>query len=384
MFLKYSTSQIPPKKSRGKGLQGKKTAYTPMADVDVSEESESEPARKRTASRRVVKKKVTFYLADNIIPDPDVALELCKSISLTEATEEEAARQVYAIHARIVTESVLEPARRRPSGIAFRDTSQVSKKVSSDPSQKLKGSSKGTGSIPGVPDKPTFISATSSEGTSIKPGVLDEEKVTSEENVILEWRFEQESEYSKEDQGDDEEVDWIYSDEDDEKKNDVDDDKSINLEMTDDEETDDEFAHGDEQVNDNDYKEMTNAEVEESGKCDAKISDVAKADAEKIEEIKDDAKKAELPPTSLAYLYLQILTTTPIPAQPITTESPTITTAVPESDALTVVQLRVAKLEKDVSELKKNDLSAEALTTFKSQVPIVVDNYLGSKLGDAL
>nr|GEV78614.1 Ty3/gypsy retrotransposon protein [Tanacetum cinerariifolium] len=76
---------------------------------------------------------------DNIIPDPDVALELGKSIFLTEASEEEAARQVHATHARIVTECVPKPARRRPSGIALRDTSWVSKKVSFDPSQKLKG-----------------------------------------------------------------------------------------------------------------------------------------------------------------------------------------------------------------------------------------------------
>ncbi|GKG42304.1 hypothetical protein Tco_0476602 [Tanacetum coccineum] len=34
--------------------------------------------------------------------------------------------------------------------------------------------------------------------------------------------------------------------------------------------------------------------------------------------------------------------------------------------------------------MKKIDLSAEALATLKSQVPMVVDNYLGSKLGDAL
>ncbi|GJS63904.1 hypothetical protein Tco_0678468 [Tanacetum coccineum] len=53
--------------------------------------------------------------------------------------EEELASNSSATHARIVTESVPEPARRRPSGIVFRDTSQVSKKVSSDPSQKLKG-----------------------------------------------------------------------------------------------------------------------------------------------------------------------------------------------------------------------------------------------------
>ncbi|GKD60114.1 hypothetical protein Tco_1297623 [Tanacetum coccineum] len=39
--------------------------------------------------------------------------------------------------------------------------------------------------------------------------------------------------------------------------------------------------------------------------------------------------------------------TTPIPTPPITTDAPTITTAVSESDALSVVQLRVAKLEKD-------------------------------------
>nr|GEX94718.1 hypothetical protein [Tanacetum cinerariifolium] len=61
--------------------------------------------RKRTASRRVVKKKVTISAADNIIPDPDVALELGKSISLTEVKKEEAARKVYATHARIVIES---------------------------------------------------------------------------------------------------------------------------------------------------------------------------------------------------------------------------------------------------------------------------------------
>ncbi|GJW49066.1 hypothetical protein Tco_0090417 [Tanacetum coccineum] len=96
MFLKYSTSQIPPKKRKGKGSQGKKTVDTPVADVDVSRESDFEPARKRTASRRVVNKKVTISVSDNIIPDLDVALELGKSISLIEAAEEEAACKVSA------------------------------------------------------------------------------------------------------------------------------------------------------------------------------------------------------------------------------------------------------------------------------------------------
>ncbi|GJR77041.1 hypothetical protein Tco_0089406 [Tanacetum coccineum] len=150
MFIKYSTGQIPPKKSRGKG----------------------------------------------------------KSISKTKAEEAEAARQVHATHARIVTESVPEPTRRRKSG-----------KVTSDPPKKLKGvpsltleeqeaadimqalkeskktskrqprtrgSSEGTGTIPGVPNESIVIYATSSEGTGTKPGVPDEEKDITKEHVILE------------------------------------------------------------------------------------------------------------------------------------------------------------------------------------------------------
>ncbi|GJW56121.1 hypothetical protein Tco_0102852 [Tanacetum coccineum] len=77
-------------------------------------------------------------------------------------------------------------------------------------------------------------------------------------------------------------------------------------------------------------------------------------------------------------------TTTPIPTPPITTEAPTITTVVPESVALAAVQLRVAKLENDVFKLKKIDHFAESLASLKSQVPTVVEHYLGSKIGDDL
>ncbi|GJX96157.1 hypothetical protein Tco_0351955 [Tanacetum coccineum] len=172
-----------------------------------------------------------------------------------------------------------------------------------------------------------------------------------------------------------------------------------------------------------------------------KITDAVKEDAEKISEVKDDPKKTELPLTSsslyvslgfgdqflklsLSSLSLSMLrvpifviseptvitpvqespliytvttlpppsvsttpsvpeqTTTPIFTPIITTDAPIITTVVFKSDALSVVQLRVAKLEKDVSDLKKLDLSVEALAPLKTQVPSVVDNYLGSKVGD--
>nr|GEW83874.1 putative reverse transcriptase domain-containing protein [Tanacetum cinerariifolium] len=168
--------------SRGKGSQGKKTADTLVVDVNVTEESHSEPARKRTATRIVVKKKVTISAANNIIPDPDVAL-------------------------------------RRPSGTAFRDTSRVSKKVSFNPSQKLKGvqsltfkeqeaadnmqalkesketskkqlgtkgSSEGTGRMPGVPDEFTVVFATSSEGIGTKLGAAIRKLVADSVAAALE------------------------------------------------------------------------------------------------------------------------------------------------------------------------------------------------------
>ncbi|GKD86496.1 hypothetical protein Tco_1357650, partial [Tanacetum coccineum] len=86
---------------------------------------------------RVVKKKVTISAADNIIPDPDVALEL----------EQEAADTMKALKENKKT------SRRQPG---------------------TGGSSEGTSRIPRVPDEPTVISATSSEGTGTIPGVLDE------------------------------------------------------------------------------------------------------------------------------------------------------------------------------------------------------------------
>nr|GEU60007.1 hypothetical protein [Tanacetum cinerariifolium] len=231
-------------------------------------------------SIRVVRKKVTISADDNIIPEPDIALELGKSISLAEAVEEEVARQVYATHARIVTESVPEPARRRPS-----------EQLAADTIKALKES---------IPNESTVVPTTSSEGTGTKPRVLDEEKVTSEANVILDWGSEQESKYSKED-----------DDDDDDDNDDDDDDKSIDLEKTNDEETDNEFMHSEEnvhdydeetndeetddelvpveeQVNDDEDEEITNAEDADTGNRNEEITDAAKADAEKAEEVKDD------------------------------------------------------------------------------------------------
>ncbi|GJU02153.1 hypothetical protein Tco_1112491 [Tanacetum coccineum] len=65
---------------------------------------------------------------------------------------------------------------------------------------------------------------------------------------------------------------------------------------------------------------------------------------------------------------------------PINTEATTITTSLPEITPFIALQLRVARLEQEMSEVKKTDV----LASIRSQVPTAVDNYLGTKLVNAL
>ncbi|GJS41854.1 hypothetical protein Tco_0566897 [Tanacetum coccineum] len=253
MFIKYSTGQIPSKKSRGKGSQGKKTVDDSQETVDVSEESKPEPVKRKTASRRVVKKKVTLSADDNIIPDdPDAALELGKSMSLTEAEEAEAARKVHATHERIMTESDPESKKsggRSSRGITIQDTLSALKhkpatskpklkgaqtltpaeKEAADIMQALKeskktsmrqpctgGSSEGTGTIPGVPNESTVVSATSSEGTEQESEYSQEDKLDNEEKDDKEGDTDDEGDdHISDTQDTDDEDDETESDEDD-------------------------------------------------------------------------------------------------------------------------------------------------------------------------
>nr|GEW58429.1 hypothetical protein [Tanacetum cinerariifolium] len=376
-------------------------SYNQEKTIDVFEESEPEPepVKRKTSSKRRVKKKVTLSTDDNIIfDDPNTALGLGKSISQTEAKEAEAARQVHATHARIVIEFVLNLTKTRKSG---KVTFDLAKKLKGAPSltpeeqkaedimQALKeskktskrrpcteGSSEGTGTKPGVPDEFTVVSATSSE------------------------RNEQESEHSEEDKLDDEEKDEKGGDsdnEDDETESDEDDIYNYKIRVR---------KHEDE--------DMINAKVDDFDKGNEEIIDAAKTDVEKTSEVntvKDTTNSkfnsllkvkiqfdvphtqsqsmlsvpvsvisepliltpvqesplidtvTTLPPPSVSTTpFVHQQTTTPIPIPTITTDALIITTIISESDALSAIQLRVAKLEKDVFDLKKIDLSAKAFT----------------------
>ncbi|GJV06144.1 hypothetical protein Tco_1343800 [Tanacetum coccineum] len=302
--------------------------------------------------------------------------------------------------------------RRRTSGIVFRDTSWVSKKKSLDHSQKLKGiqvlteeeqlAADTMQAIKGrnmVPDESTIIFTTSSEGTGITPGVPDEVKGSSKAKVdsAINWGSENKSDYFDEAQVDEEEIKWVSTDEEEEKQDDQDDDddddRSLDIKETDDDEKiNDKFVHGDEYVHDDMDEEMKDAKDDETGKDDEEITD-----AEKTEATKDDYEQAgKLPPTSFSlpvsssfgnqFLNLSSdisLIVSVIPEQ----TTPTPSTALPTETPVSMVHLPppiVSEISFDVNELKQVDNSSSILATIRSQVPPVVNEYLGSSLRDAL
>nr|GEW15003.1 hypothetical protein [Tanacetum cinerariifolium] len=117
-------------------------------------------------------------------------------------------------------------------------------------------------------------------------------------------------------------------------------------------------VHKDEDV------EMKNAEVEDSDKDDAETSyDTTDAEINSLLDITIQSEVLHIQsPFVLIVLALVISEPsilTPIPETPLAAP---VTTLPPP-------YLRVAKLEKDMFELKKIDLSAEALATFNSHVP---------------
>ncbi|GKD39634.1 hypothetical protein Tco_1259841 [Tanacetum coccineum] len=294
MFIKYSTNQIPPKKSKESGPEPK-------------------PAKKKTASKRVVKKKVTLSADDNIISDdPDAALELAKYISQTEAEEAEAARKVHATHARIVIEYVPEFAKKKSGGrssksIVIQDTPSAPKLKPATSKSKLKGapsltlaeqeaanimqalkeskntsrrqpgtggSNEGTGSKPRVPNESTVVSATSSEGTGAKLGVPDEDKDIT--------KLKDDKDSDADDEGNDHVSDTQdANDEDVETEFDEDDIYKYKIRVCKDEDV-----------------EMKDAEVKKSDKGEEKVTGATKEEDEKTSEAKYDTKKSELPPSS--------------------------------------------------------------------------------------
>ncbi|GJV83595.1 hypothetical protein Tco_1523493 [Tanacetum coccineum] len=335
IFLKYSTGLIPPKKSRGKGSQGKKTIDVSQESVDVSDESKPKPAMKKTSSRSTRGVVIQDTLSAPK-PKPTASKLKLKGIRTLTLAEQEAA-----------------------------DTMEALKEI---------------------------VSATSSEGTSTKLGVSDEEKVTLEANVILEWGSENESEHSEDSQ--------LNSDEEEKKDNDGD---------VDDEDEDDDHISDIQSTDDEDAKTKSNEDeiykykIQVHKDVDVDIVEAKTGDAELAGNamISDyqvkESTELPLPSSSLSisfgfgthFLNLSsYVSLTGVLKDSTEAEISSLMDVHIQQETLQIYthrcQLRVAKLEKDVSELNKIDHSVKTLASLKSQVPTVVEHYLGSKIGDDL
>ncbi|GKE13990.1 hypothetical protein Tco_1421567, partial [Tanacetum coccineum] len=219
----------------------------------------SKKARKGMKSTDAPKKKGSITAVDNIIPNPEEALKLGKSINRTKAEEKEEARRVHETHERLVTEKPTSDEAsgesddeqegrltgRIPTGVVIKDTLNVSMKKILDQSYKLKASrhayriqrktrdsNERAGITPEIPDEPKGKSTGSNEGAGITPEVLDKPNGKSvaqdddwgydEEEVILssdDERTESEKETVKSEKADEETTDEDEHDDADEEMN---------------------------------------------------------------------------------------------------------------------------------------------------------------------
>ncbi|GJS72030.1 hypothetical protein Tco_0704871 [Tanacetum coccineum] len=250
-------------------------------------------------------------LHDNIVPKPDLALELGKSISLNEAEEEDIAREVHATNARIVSGPDPEPMQEDQTG---------------SNSGKLHVSLAGPN--PEHMDDEFLATA--------YPKVHENLKLITDERVIEENP------------------------------------ESHSGSMSSMKNLDDTYNFGDQFL----YDKPTEDDQEKSKVIEESDSTIPDPSHQTV----TSTPPVIAPFTDVSSTKPSSLVTPP----PINTEATTITTSLPEITPFIALQLRVARLEQEMSEVKKTDHSADVLASIKSQVPTAVDKYLGTKLDDAL
>ncbi|GJS82486.1 hypothetical protein Tco_0749027 [Tanacetum coccineum] len=361
-FIGYSTGSIPPKKSRGKGSQGKKQTVTP-------------------------KKKDSITADDNIIPEPGVSFELGMSINRIKAKIAKEARRVHETHECLVTEMPAsekdsDESEGEPANRSTRRRRAFEEQLVADMMQDIKARKIVSRSQPHTEG--------SNEGAGITP----------------------ESDWSNEGKVNKEEIKWVSSDEDEYRQDDHDDndDRSIDLEETYDEDEYAEYeAHANEYVHDVVDEEIKDAKNVETRKDNEEITDVEKADAEKTAATKSDYKQVrKLPPTRsslsvsssfgnqflnisfdislIALLHAPSVTTissllkqtTPILTPPFTTITLAVTTAIP--DPLPAVIQRLSDLKNKFKAWTKVNHSKFIVETIKNQVPEAVYEFVAPRL----
>ncbi|GJY55409.1 hypothetical protein Tco_0454524 [Tanacetum coccineum] len=342
-LISLSTSLIPPKIERGKGVEGSNATITPKKTTEAS--------KKKKAKKIESSDKESEKQQEGMIRRKLKGIEL-----LSDATQLEIDTQ------KAIKASKCERRSKHQSG----------------------GSSEGAGIKPKVPDEPTGKSTVLDEGAGTSPEVPDETKDKSKAQDDLEdWGSTDDETFLFDDKEEKpEDIPWVSTDEDKSDDDDDEDDESIDIEMTDDEKTD------------------TDVEDQVKGVAEMTIVEEAEEEnVEKVEELKadeeqqgDDQVRDEQVGVPLSTTHKEkpnLLQSTsghsvssnfapPLPATVI------LSALIPDPEAFNDVVQRVSKLEKEVKELKQVDHSSVILKSIKSEVPEAVNKYLGSNLGDTL
>ncbi|GKB19333.1 hypothetical protein Tco_0853256 [Tanacetum coccineum] len=232
------------------------------------------------------------------------------------------------------------------------------------------------------------------EAEVAKTGKDDDDKTDAAKADVekMEEGSEEESEYSKEETVD-EEIEWLTTYEEEEKKDDDEDDRSIDIEKTDDDKKLIEFVHYAEKT------EATKGDLEQAGKLplissslsvssgfgnqflnlspNTSLNGTTKESPDtEINSLLDIQIQQEVP-----YIYLLSILTVPVLVNP----EPTVLSPIPEIPLVTLARTPPPpSYVSNLTPLKQVDQSLEILATIRSQVPTVVDEYLGSSLEDTL
>nr|GEU60707.1 copia protein [Tanacetum cinerariifolium] len=292
VFIKYSTNQIPPKKSSDKVSKGKKTAKESQENVDVNQLRKRLQKSSGKSSKSVV---IKDTLSTPKLKPTTLKTTLKGVPSLT-------------LHEQEVTDIM----------------------------KALKESKKTT--------RRQLCTEGSNEGSGSKLGGDEED-----------------SEFSDDD-NDDVEKDDKYDDVDDEGDDHVSDTQDADEEDDEIESNEDEIYKYKIRVRKDEDVEMKDAEVENLRKIPILVIPET-TNLPPVPEIVTETPVLTVVPSPQVTRIISTVqqTPTPIPTPPVTTDALTIITAVHESDALSAVELRVTKLEKDTSELKNVDYSFKAL-----------------------
>ncbi|GKC27990.1 hypothetical protein Tco_1035284 [Tanacetum coccineum] len=390
-YLAFATGAATPKKKR---IYKKPTSHmiktTTTSPKETPSKKKSAPAKKDVSLKKPSRKQLTGV---QIRDTPNVSVSKKKAPKTTDISKGIELLSDAALLKEVQLKNVLKRSKRETN------------------IHQAGGSSERADLQLKVPDEPKGKSSNTSEGTGLKPEVLNVSKADSSEIEYESWG---DSGDEENEQGDDEDV--LESD-DDHKHVDDEQTESDNPRTSDDEEEiqDDEYMHAPEDYGGFNVR-LTNAEPDDEDKGDKEMTN-ADAEHENVihesagNQVKDDAQatqKTEVPlhiprtsplltiPVSvipehnvinppetvitasattissiLTLLFPHLQQSTPI-LTPTKTEATTSTTAVPDSETLTALHQRIADLEKDVKELKDVILRNFADIIKEHSVPVEI------------